>query len=115
MLCGLVSKGPVVYGFAWLHNIELGSRLIKPKNGYAAMIGICIMRCVMLHHWNPTKKEIEVWLDRKIHEFMSQENRNPQLMKEQWLYRYMYTTIHEIFFSSFLVELYEWIMKLADV
>lgn len=26
----------------------------------------------------------------------------------------MYTEIHEIFFCSFLVELYEWIVKLAD-
>lgn len=53
-------------------------------------------------------------MDRKIHEFMAQEKRNPQLTKEQWLDRYLYTEIHEIFFSSFPVELYEWIVKLAD-
>ena len=28
--------------------------------------------------------------------------------------RYLYTKIHEIFFLSFPIELYEWITKLAD-
>jgi len=28
--------------------------------------------------------------------------------------RYLYIEIHEIFFFSFIVELYEWIEKLAD-
>ena len=43
-----------------------------------------------------------------------QENRNPRLMKEQWLDRYLYTKIHRIFLCSFPVELYEWIAKLED-
>ena len=68
----------------------------------------------MLCHWNPTKKEIEEWLDRKIHEFVAQENKNPRLSKEEWLDCYLYMEIHEIFFSSFPIELYEWIAKLAD-
>ena len=58
-------------------------------------------RCVMSYHWNPTKKENEDWLDRKIREFIAQENKNPWLTKEQWLDRYLYTEIHEIF-SFFL-------------
>ena len=33
-------------------------------------------------HWNPTKKEIEGWLDKKIHELVAQENRNPRVSKE---------------------------------
>jgi len=33
----------------------------------------------MSHHWIPTKKETEDCLDRKIHEFAVQENRNPRL------------------------------------
>ena len=68
----------------------------------------------MLYHWNPTKKGIEDWLDRKIHEFMAQENTNLRLSKEEWLDYYLYTEIHEIFFASLPTELYEWIMKLAD-
>jgi len=65
-------------------------------------------------HWNPKKKEIEEWLDRKVHEFAAQGNRNPQVSKEEWLECHLYTEIHEIFFASFPFELYEWIMKLAD-
>jgi len=64
--------------------------------------------------WNPKKKEIEKWLDKKIHEFTTQENRSPQVSKKRWLDRNMYTEIHKIFFTSFPFELYEWIMRLAD-
>lgn len=71
---------------------------------------ICLMSC----HWNPTKKEIEKWLDKKIHEFEKQENRTLQVSDEKWLERYVYTEIHKIFFESFPSELYEWIMRLAN-
>ena len=53
-------------------------------------------------------------MDRKIHEFVVQENRNPQLSKEEWLYFYLYTEIQEILFASFPSELYKWMAKLAD-
>jgi len=36
------------------------------------------------------------------------------LTKEQWLNKYLYTEMHDIFFCSFPVELYEWIAKIAD-
>jgi len=61
----------------------------------------------MLEHWNPTKKELKEWLNLKLHEFMAQENRNPQILEEDWLDRYIYTDIHEVFFATFPVELYE--------
>ena len=48
----------------------------KPTNGFVVRTGIYTKRCVMLHHWNLTKKEIEDWLDRNIHEFTAQENGN---------------------------------------
>ncbi len=60
------------------------------------------------------KKELEDWLDQKLHEFVVQENRNLQISEEQWLDRYIYTDIHEIIFTSFLTELYRWISRLAD-
>ena len=60
------------------------------------------------------KKELEDWLDQKLHEFMVQENKSPWISEERWLYRYIYKEIHEIFFASFLIELYEWITKLVD-
>lgn len=65
-------------------------------------------------HWNPSKKEIEEWLEKNIHMFMTQENITPQVSKEKWLERYVYTEIHEIFFASFPSEMYEWIANLAD-
>lgn len=65
-------------------------------------------------HWNPTKKEIEDWLDKNIHKFATQKNINLQVSKEQWLERYLYMEIHKIFFASFPSELYEWIAKLPD-
>ena len=43
-----------------------------------------------------------------------QENKNLRLTKEEWLDYYLYTEIHEIFFASFPIELYEWIVKLTD-
>ena len=68
----------------------------------------------MSYHWIPTKKGIEDWLDRNIHEFVAQENRNLRLSKEEWLDCYLYTEIHEIFFTYFPTKLDEWIVKLAD-
>ena len=53
-------------------------------------------------------------MDRKIHEFATQENMNPHLSKEEWLDYYLYMEIHEILFASFPSELYEWIMKLVN-
>lgn len=60
------------------------------------------------------KEEIEEWLDKKLHEFMAQENRTPQISEKKWLDRYVYIEIHEILFVSFPSELYEWIVRLAD-
>lgn len=37
----------------------------------------------MSEHWNPTKKEIEEWVDEIIHEFATQENKNAQISEEQ--------------------------------
>ena len=62
-------------------NFEPGSGPTKPTNGSIARIEIYIKRRVMSHHWNSIKKEIEKWLDRKIHEFTAQENMNPRLTK----------------------------------
>jgi len=60
------------------------------------------------------KKEIEEWLDQKLHEFVVQENKTPQISEKRWLDRYVYTEIQEIFFASFSSELYDWIARLAD-
>lgn len=68
----------------------------------------------MNHKWIPTKKEIDKWIDQKLHKFVAQENMNLHLLKEEWLNRYLYIEEHIIFFCSFPCELYEWLSKLED-
>jgi len=63
-------------------NSKLGSRPPKPTNCFVPRTGIYLRRWVISHHWNPTKKEIEEWLDKNIHELATQENRNLHLPKE---------------------------------
>lgn len=60
------------------------------------------------------KKELEDWWDLKLRELAVQENINLRISEEQWLDHYIFTDIHEIFFVTFLIKLYEWIAKLAD-
>ena len=35
------------------------------------------------------------------------------MIPTEWLERYLYTDIHEIFFSEFPIVLHEWLSKLA--
>jgi hypothetical protein len=44
----------------------------------------------------------------------SKENRNPQMSDEQWMQRYVYTELHEIFFGEFLIILTEWLEILVE-
>lgn len=53
-------------------------------------------------------------MDKKIHEFVVEEKKTPHVFEKRWLDHYVYTKIHEIFFASFLSELYEWITRLAN-
>ena len=68
----------------------------------------------MLNKWFPTKKEIEKWINRKLHTFAEKENRNMCLSKEEWLNRYMITNKIEIFFFSFPCEFHKWLSRLVD-
>ena len=69
----------------------------------------------MSNKWFPTKKEIEKWLDQKLHMFSTQENKNLWLSKEQWLNRYLYTDETKAFFCFFPCELHEWLSRLANI
>jgi len=69
---------------------------------------------LMSRRWNPTKKELEDWLDRKLCEFVIQENKTLQKSEKRWLDRFIYTEIHEVFFATFSSELYAWIARLAN-
>jgi len=64
--------------------------------------------------WNPSKEEINNWVVSKEKEFTKQKNRNPRLSTEDWLQRYIFSDIHEVFFTTFPTELHAWLSILAE-
>ena len=67
-----------------------------------------------MYFWNPSKEEIQQWVESKQKEFAERENRNPRLSVEDWLQRYIFTNLHESFFAMFPSELYAWLSRLAE-
>lgn len=63
--------------------------------------------------WHPMKEEIKNWVEVREKEFVEQEHRNPRLLIESQLQRYIFSNIHEIFFATFLGELHTWLSWLA--
>lgn len=66
-----------------------------------------------MYFWNPSKEEIQQWVELKEKEFAERENRNPRLSVKDWLQRYLFTDLHESFFATFPSELYAWLSRLA--
>lgn len=64
--------------------------------------------------WHPSKEEIKNWIESKEKEFAKQENRNPRLSIEDWLQRYVFIDLHEIFFTTFPSKLHAWLLRLAE-
>lgn len=64
--------------------------------------------------WHPSKEEIESWVESKEREFVKKESRNPRLSAKDWLQRYIFTNLHEVFFASFPTELHAWLLRLAE-
>ena len=62
--------------------------------------------------WNLTKAKIQDWVDFKALDFAQEESKGSWLNPTEWLGRYLYTYIHEIFFSKFSIVLHEWFSKL---
>ena len=114
MLHRLLPKGPIVSGFVWLNHCWTWVWSQQANKWFCCWDQDLHKGCLMSWHSNPTKKEIEKWLDKNIHKFVAQENKNPRVSKEQWLEHYLYTEIHKIFFASFPSKLYEWIVKLVN-
>ena len=63
--------------------------------------------------WHPTKNEIEDWMESKTLAFAQEESAGSQLSTENWLNRYIYSDIHEIFFAEFPILLHKWLSILA--
>lgn len=64
--------------------------------------------------WHPSKEEIKNWVESKEKEFTKQENRNLRLSAEDWLQRYVFTNLHDIFFATFPAELHAWLLRLVE-
>ena len=64
--------------------------------------------------WNPSREEIQLWVESKEKQFTERENRNPWLSVEDWLQRYLFTDLHESFFAMFASQLYAWLSRLVE-
>jgi hypothetical protein len=67
-----------------------------------------------MSRWFPSKTKIQKWIEEQEKDFAEAQNKNPNLSTEDWLGRYIFTDIHEIFFGGIHKELYEWLARLAD-
>jgi len=64
--------------------------------------------------WRPTREEIEEWLEKKEIKFAKRENINPRYDAKRWLYKYINSYLHEIFFVEFPIILAEWLLSLCE-
>ena len=64
--------------------------------------------------WVPSKEEINAWVELKERTFAAEENHNPNINTEEWLQRYLFTDLHEIFFCEFPLIFKEWIAIIAQ-
>lgn len=64
--------------------------------------------------WYLSKKDIQDWIDFKEREFVDQKEKNPHLTSKSWLQMYIFTYQYDIFFASFPIELYDWILRLTE-
>ena len=67
-----------------------------------------------MFYWNPTKEELNQWVESTEREFVVTENKSPTLTIEDWLQKHIFTDIHTIFFATYGNELYDWLSKLTD-
>jgi hypothetical protein len=66
-----------------------------------------------MSRWFPSKTEIQKWIEDQEKHFIESQNKNPNLSIEDWLGRYIFTNIDEIFFGGIHQELYKWLARLA--
>ena len=55
--------------------------------------------------WRPSVKEISDWVEDTYLKFAEQENKDPHRSIDDFLQRYVFTDIYEIFFASIHIEL----------
>jgi hypothetical protein len=67
-----------------------------------------------MSRWFPSKTRIQKWIEDQERDFAEGQNKNPNISIEDWLERYIYTDINEIFFGEIHQEIYEWLARLVD-
>ena len=67
-----------------------------------------------MSRWFPLNTEIQKWIEYQEKDFVEAQKKNPNLSTEDWLGKYIFTDIHEIFFEGIHQELYEWLARLVD-
>ena len=63
--------------------------------------------------WRSSIKEISDWVGDTYLKFAEQENKDPRRSSEDFLQRYIFTDIYEIFFASIHIELHQWLSRLT--
>ena len=58
-------------------------------------------------------KEIGDWLDKTYLKFSEQENKDPCRSASDFLQRYVFCDVYEIFFGSIHIELHQWLSRLT--
>ena len=64
--------------------------------------------------WRPSVKEIGDWVEATDQKFAEQENKDPHRSSDEFLQRYVFTDIYEIFFGSIHIELHQWLSRLTE-
>ena len=59
-------------------------------------------------------QEIGDLMDRTYYKFAEQENKDPSRSSEEFLQRYIFDDIYEIFFGSIHIELHQWLSRLTQ-
>jgi len=59
--------------------------------------------------WYMMKPKIREWITQKENEFFEAKN-ELRLSMEDWLDRYIFVSIHELFFAEFPIILYKWLL-----
>ena len=64
--------------------------------------------------WRPSTKEINDWIHGTYLKFSQEENKDPRRSSNDFLQRYAFHDLYEIFFASIHVELHEWLSRLTE-
>ena len=59
-------------------------------------------------------KEIGDWIEETYLKFVEQENQDPRRSSDEFLQRYIFSDIYEIFFGSIHIELHQWLSRLIE-